>query len=61
MATILEFPASLARTSGSAHTMAGVAAQVVIFPGVRYERVDIADAKPRKRPAARRDHLELED
>lgn len=60
MATILEFPASLARTGSSAHTMAG-SAQVVIFPGVRYERVEIAEAKPSKRQAARRDHLELED
>lgn len=61
MATILEFPASQARTSSSSHSMAGDMAQVVIFPGVRYERVEIATAKPRKRPAARRDHLELED
>jgi hypothetical protein len=60
MATILEFPASHTRAS-STHTMSGHLAQVVIFPGVRYERVEIPEAKPRKRPSTRRDHLELED
>lgn len=64
MATILEFPATLMRGQSGA-ALSGVAAEVVIFPGIRYQRCEetaaAAPAKSRKRPAQRRDLLELDD
>jgi hypothetical protein len=62
MATILEFPATPMRGhSGTA--LSGGAAEVVIFPGIRYHRSEEspAPAKAKKRPAQRRDLLELDD
>lgn len=64
MASILEF-----RRSGCAlrphvgRTAAGASADIVIFPGVRYERLvdEPAPAKPRARRARRRDRLDLDD
>ena len=63
MAQILDFPALQMRASSNAHTMSGIPGEVVLFPGVRYERIDeaAAAAKSSKRPGARRDRLELED
>ena len=62
MAQILDFPASQSRASSNAHTMSGVPGEVVVFPGIRYERVeDLASSKSKKRPGTRRDLLELED
>lgn len=62
MAQILDFPASQSRASSNAHTMSGIPGEVVIFPGVRYDRIDdAAPAKSKKRPGTRRDLLELED
>lgn len=62
MAQILDFPALQMRASSNAHTMSGIPGEVVLFPGVRYERIDeAASAKSAKRPGARRDRLELED
>lgn len=61
MATILEFPASLARGQSSG-ALSGVPAEVVMFPGVRYEQFEAAQkVAAKKRPSSRRDHLELED
>jgi hypothetical protein len=60
MATILEFrPVQKAgRSMRNGHD---TPAEIVFFPGVRYERWDEAVAvKPRKR-ARRRDRLELND
>jgi hypothetical protein len=63
MAQIFDFPASQSRASSNAHTMSGIAGEVVLFPGVRYDRIeeDAAPSKAKKRPGARRDLLELED
>lgn len=62
MAQIFEFPASLTRASSNAHTMSGIPGEVVIFPGVRYERLDDKpSARAKRRPSTRRDMLELED
>lgn len=63
MAQILDFPAVQMRASSNAHTMSGIPGEVVLFPGIRYERPDDtkSSAKSAKRPGARRDRLELED
>ena len=63
MATILEFPASPLRAGGSGRPLSGVAAEVLIFPGVRYEHWEEKPAaKSKKRPSgAGRDVLEFED
>lgn len=44
MAQILSFRTPEFRSSEGAGTSAGVSAQVIIFPGVRYERWDEAHA-----------------
>lgn len=63
MASILEFrqPAFGSRQV-TAKTEAVATADIVLFPGVRYERWAEAEepAKPRRR-ARRRDHLDLDD
>ena len=64
MATILEFRAS-PRIGGLAMIAtreARASAEIVFFPGVRYERVEeeLPPAKPKK-SKRRRDQLELED
>lgn len=61
MAQILDFPGSQSRASSNAHTMSGIPGEVVIFPGIRYERDGTQSSKAKKRPSARRDMLELED
>lgn len=65
MATILDFPPAGGRTGqrvkGPARPASG---EIVIFPGVRYERWESAPAKPAKSKASRkvkRDTLELKD
>ncbi len=62
MATIIEFKTAPKPTAASvlAAYGAGQSAEIVFFPGVRYERHDEeAEAKPRK-INRRRDTLELE-
>ena len=44
MAQILSFRTPEYRSSGGTSPRAGVAAEVIIFPGVRYERWDEAHA-----------------
>jgi hypothetical protein len=62
MATILEFPARASGAQASVDRVVGQnAGEVVIFPGVRYERPTEAAAKPRARRARQRDRLELDD
>lgn len=61
MATILEFRQGQ-RTSGSSHSGHNVPAEIVFFPGVRYERWDeTRPAAKSKKRARRRDRLDLED
>jgi hypothetical protein len=62
MATILEFKCGTRPTAASvlAAYGAGQSAEIVLFPGVRYERQDeTADTKAKK-SKRRRDTLELE-
>jgi hypothetical protein len=62
MASILEFrqPALQSRQVTTKSDAAG-SADIVLFPGVRYERWGEGEpAKPRRR-ARRRDHLDLDD
>ncbi len=61
MASILEFR----RSAVQVRTLTGerhISADIVLFPGVRYERAqeDAATSKSRKR-RRRRDHLDLDD
>lgn len=63
MASILEFKRSL--TSAKAHTAADAArgpADIVLFPGVRYERMteEPAPAPKQRSRARRRDCLDLD-
>ena len=60
MASILSFRPS--QRAGAAHTGSGASAEIVFFPGVRYERWadEAPDAKAKKR-SRRRDKLELQD
>ena len=64
MATIIEFRARTSlqervTTSGTRDT----SADVVLFPGVRYERAgaEAEQAKPRSRRSRQRDRLDLDD
>jgi len=62
MGTIIAFRA--ASGAGSARTdrqEAGRHAEVVVFPGVRYERRTDQTATPTRRGGRRRDELELDD
>jgi hypothetical protein len=62
MAQILSFRTPEFRSSDSAVTSAGVSAQVIIFPGVRYERWEEAHSVTRASVDERRtsrDVLEL--
>ena len=65
MATILEFRAQVARYPEFADQRDRTrSAEVVIFPGVRYERdvqPEAQPAKPRGRRSRQRDRLELEE
>jgi hypothetical protein len=64
MATILEFRAGCVRGSHSAR-LQGSSAEIVIFPGIRYERwkegETPAPAQPKIKRQRHRDTLELED
>lgn len=62
MATILEFRSQSSRSVESTHHRDGVSAEIVLFPGIRYERW-IEDAEPpaKQKKGGRRDRLELED
>lgn len=62
MAMIIDLPAAAARASSS-RLRSGASAEIVFFPGVRYERAepDAATAKERASKTKRRDKLELED
>jgi hypothetical protein len=62
MAQILSFRTPEYRSSGGADPSAGVSAEVIIFPGVRYERWDEAHAVTRASAderRTRRDVIEL--
>ncbi len=61
MATILEFKIAPKPSAASvlAAYGAGQSAEIVFFPGVRYERQEGPEAKPRK-SKRRRDTLDLE-
>lgn len=61
MATIIEFRASQSRASSNAHTLSGVPGEIVVFPGVRYDRVDDQVVSRSKQRPTRRDMLELEE
>jgi hypothetical protein len=61
MATILEFRQGQ-KLSGSRRNTIDTPAEIVFFPGVRYERWDdTAPVKPAKKRARRRDRIELND
>lgn len=63
MAAILEFKTSSIRVRPlAAEPKTMVSAEIVLFPGVRYERPseDESASKPRRR-ARRRDRLEFDD
>lgn len=59
MATILEFPHQPATTSRTQSAKAGPAAEIVIFPGVRYERTE--EPKRARQMVVERDRLTLVD
>lgn len=61
MATILEFKSAPrpAAASAFAAIQAGISAEIVFFPGVRYERHEDGEANTKK-AKRRRDTLELE-
>lgn len=67
MATILDFRPSGSRSGAENAGAARAPCEIVIFPGVRYERWEAASmpvsAKPRSRPrrSVKRDTLELKD
>jgi hypothetical protein len=61
MATILEFRQGQ-KLSGSRRSANQSPAEIVFFPGVRYERwEDTPSAKPAKKRARRRDRINLND
>jgi hypothetical protein len=62
MATILSFKTTQRPSAAAIFRAAGMSAEIVLFPGVRYERwaETPRDTKSAKR-AKRRDKLELED
>ena len=61
MANILEFRQGQ-RTNGQQRGGSGVPAEIVFFPGVRYERwVEAPPAEKAKKRARRRDRMEIND
>jgi hypothetical protein len=61
MATILEFRQGQ-KLSSSRRSAGDTPAEIVFFPGVRYERWDdTAAVRPAKKRARRRDRIELND
>jgi hypothetical protein len=64
MATIIEFRSKSPLQERLAATGSrGASADVVFFPGVRYERIEPAkeEERPRGRRSRQRDRLELDD
>lgn len=62
MASILEFRRSAIQVRTLTVERANGSADIVLFPGVRYERAeDDTAAKSRRKRARRRDHLDLDD
>lgn len=62
MALILEFSAHASKACRrSASINATGSAEIVIFPGVRYERLDDTSAPRAKRRGKARDRIELPD
>ena len=65
MAVILEFKGTVLRSASPAFEAASRAgAEIVLFPGVRYERWDDTDVEPqalRSKRGRRRDTLEIDD
>lgn len=62
MATILEFRPAEQQTAEPPHeTGARRSGEIVIFPGVRYERGDQSPKQERRRATRNRDLLELVD
>jgi len=63
MASVLEFRRPALDCRQSAPKRGSASADIVLFPGVRYERWSEVPAEPApaRRRARRRDHLELED
>lgn len=59
MATILEFRASRERTAKGGARLEQAAGEIVIFPGVRYERATAQDAPRPAEPQIERDMLKL--
>lgn len=59
MATILEFRASIQETSQRSQRHQPRSAEIVIFPGIRYERWPNAEAKADVGTGAARDVLKL--
>jgi hypothetical protein len=60
MATILEFRQG-ERRNASRRSGSDTPAEIVFFPGVRYERWAEAPAPKQKKRARRRDRMELND
>jgi hypothetical protein len=61
MATILEFRQGQ-RTLGAQRRGATMPAEIVFFPGVRYERWEEPTSAPKtKKRARRRDRIEIDD
>lgn len=63
MATILEFRAQSSKSSTVAgRLVVGAGAEIVFFPGVRYERwSEELPVRPKGKKIGRRDTLDLED
>lgn len=58
MATILEFRQ---RSGSRSHVLQETPAEIVLFPGIRYERWDDAPPPKARKRAKRRDRLEIND
>lgn len=61
MAMIFEFSTHAAKGLRATRSSRGGSAEIVIFPGVRYERAPEAPATSVKRRATQRDRIELPD
>ncbi len=63
MASIVEFRRPSLSDRQSAPKSGSGSAEIVLFPGVRYERQDdeLAEPAPSRRRARRRDHLDFDD
>lgn len=61
MATILEFPSVTTPPQRARVRAAAPVAEIVIFPGVRYERMDTPSSSAERKSAVERDRLTLLD